>query len=80
MSEADYRIDAGCAPGGLVVHLVVDGEVVDAAELVEETSHITERVAVRHYGAAVAATARGDAVEVRIFDGDSGALVMVMRP
>jgi hypothetical protein len=58
---------------------VVDGEVVDATPMLDEVTAVGEVVAIRHAGAALAATDVGRCAVVRIFDGDSGVLVMVLE-
>jgi hypothetical protein len=68
----------GLAPGGLVAVLVVDGQVVDFVPLVDEVTDVAG-VAVRHAGATLAAADIGQAAAVGIYDGDTGALVMVRR-
>jgi hypothetical protein len=77
---SELRIDPGCAPGGLVAQLVLNGKVMDAAPLQEEVEEVAESVAIRHRGAALAAQSEGGHVEIRIFDGDTGALISVLRP
>jgi hypothetical protein len=75
--KACEAIAAEANPGGLVAHLIVEGDVVDVAPLSVVPDHAGAH-AIRHAGTALRAQGRGvppQAIEVRIFDGDSGQLV-----
>ncbi|HEY2300879.1 MAG TPA: hypothetical protein VGH66_03250 [Acidimicrobiales bacterium] len=69
------RIEAGANPGGLVAHMYVNGRLVDASPLTEET---TSGIASQHATFAVESAPVGAVVVVRIFDGDTGALMAVL--
>lgn len=70
------RIAPDANPGGLVAHMYVDGRLVDASPLTEETSF---GVAHRHATFAVGSAPVDAVVVVRIFDGDTGALMAVLE-